>query len=162
MCSLKYWQTSFKNHTREKTGILKAERLRDALLEVGMSCPIITNVIQHDDGNRDAKEGCGFCQTWIYYALESVITFIVMTGTSMNYVLGVYCKSLCFHILLLVLIFTMWFEAQFLTREKISSSPKGRESIWYPPSLQFSVSFGSCLRVRWPACEVEHSTPSGA
>jgi hypothetical protein len=36
MCSLKYWQTSFKNHTREKTGILKAERLRDALLEVGM------------------------------------------------------------------------------------------------------------------------------
>lgn len=36
MCSLKYWQTSFKNHTKEKTGILKAERLRDALLEVGM------------------------------------------------------------------------------------------------------------------------------
>lgn len=35
MCSLKYWQTAFKNHTREKTGILKAERLRDALLEVG-------------------------------------------------------------------------------------------------------------------------------
>ncbi|XP_023720036.1 calpain-C [Cryptotermes secundus] len=35
MCSLKYWQTSFKNHTKEKTGILKAERLRDALLEVG-------------------------------------------------------------------------------------------------------------------------------
>lgn len=35
MCSLKYWQTAFKNHTKEKTGILKAERLRDALLEVG-------------------------------------------------------------------------------------------------------------------------------
>ncbi|XP_063237464.1 calpain-C isoform X3 [Bacillus rossius redtenbacheri] len=35
MCSLKCWQTSFKNHTKEKTGILKAERLRDALLEVG-------------------------------------------------------------------------------------------------------------------------------
>ncbi|XP_046387998.1 calpain-C [Ischnura elegans] len=35
MCSLKYWQTAFKNHTREKTGILKAERLRDALLEIG-------------------------------------------------------------------------------------------------------------------------------
>lgn len=35
MCSLKYWQTAFKKHTKEKTGILKAERLRDALLEVG-------------------------------------------------------------------------------------------------------------------------------
>nr|CAD7454766.1 unnamed protein product [Timema tahoe] len=35
MCSLKYWQTAFKNHTKEKTGILKAERLRDSLLEVG-------------------------------------------------------------------------------------------------------------------------------
>lgn len=37
MCSLKYWQAAFKNHTKEKTGILKAERLRDALLEVGKS-----------------------------------------------------------------------------------------------------------------------------
>ncbi|XP_054289443.1 calpain-C-like [Macrosteles quadrilineatus] len=35
MCSLKYWQTAFKNHTKEKTGILKAERLKEALLEVG-------------------------------------------------------------------------------------------------------------------------------
>ncbi|XP_023016571.1 calpain C [Leptinotarsa decemlineata] len=35
MCSLKFWQTAFKNHTKEKTGILKAERLRDALIEVG-------------------------------------------------------------------------------------------------------------------------------
>ncbi|XP_065219426.1 calpain-C [Planococcus citri] len=35
MCSLKCWQTAFKNHTKEKTGILKAERLKDALLEVG-------------------------------------------------------------------------------------------------------------------------------
>ncbi|XP_073975744.1 calpain C isoform X2 [Rhodnius prolixus] len=35
MCSLKSWQTAFKNHTKEKTGILKAERLRDALHEVG-------------------------------------------------------------------------------------------------------------------------------
>ncbi|XP_014286541.1 calpain-C [Halyomorpha halys] len=35
MCSLKTWQTAFKNHTKEKTGILKAERLRDALYEVG-------------------------------------------------------------------------------------------------------------------------------
>ncbi|XP_025191850.1 calpain-C [Melanaphis sacchari] len=35
MCSLKYWQTVFKNHSKDKTGILKAERLKDALLEVG-------------------------------------------------------------------------------------------------------------------------------
>ncbi|KAL0280267.1 UNVERIFIED_CONTAM: hypothetical protein PYX00_001610 [Menopon gallinae] len=35
MCSLKYWQTAFKNHSKEKTGILRAERLKDALLEVG-------------------------------------------------------------------------------------------------------------------------------
>ena len=69
MCSLKYWQTSFKNHTREKTGILKAERLRDALLEVGMSCTVITNGIHHDDGNRDAKwvvgsVRCGYIMHW--------------------------------------------------------------------------------------------------
>jgi hypothetical protein len=121
MCSLKYWQTSFKNHTREKTGILKAERLRDALLEVGMLCTAITNGIHRDDGNRDAKVGCGFCQMWVHYALVSVITFIVMTGTSINNVLSVYCKSLCFHILLLVLIFTIWSGAQIPTRaEKCS------------------------------------------
>ncbi|XP_031347677.1 calpain-C isoform X2 [Photinus pyralis] len=35
MCSLKHWQTAFKNHTKEKTGILKAERLRDAIIDVG-------------------------------------------------------------------------------------------------------------------------------
>lgn len=35
MCSLKYWQTVFKNHSKDKTGILRAERLKDALLEVG-------------------------------------------------------------------------------------------------------------------------------
>lgn len=35
MCSLKHWQTAFKNHTKEKTGVLKAERLRDAILELG-------------------------------------------------------------------------------------------------------------------------------
>lgn len=35
MCSLKQWQGVFKAHAREKTGILKAERLRDALLDVG-------------------------------------------------------------------------------------------------------------------------------
>ena len=36
MCSLTYWETAFKNHSKEKTGILKAERLKDALLEVGL------------------------------------------------------------------------------------------------------------------------------
>lgn len=35
ICSIKYWQNAFKSHTKEKTGILKADRLRDALLEVG-------------------------------------------------------------------------------------------------------------------------------
>lgn len=49
MCSLKYWQTSFKNHTREKTGILKAERLRDALLEVGMWFVLNSNNDINDD-----------------------------------------------------------------------------------------------------------------
>lgn len=35
MCSLKGWHGVFKNHTKEKSGILKADRLRDALAEVG-------------------------------------------------------------------------------------------------------------------------------
>lgn len=35
MASLKQWQTAFKSHTKEKTGILRAERFRDALLDVG-------------------------------------------------------------------------------------------------------------------------------
>ena len=35
MFSLKSWQSAFKNHTKEKTGVLKAERLRDALSDVG-------------------------------------------------------------------------------------------------------------------------------
>lgn len=35
MFSLKYWQVAFKNQSKEKTGILKAERLKDALFEVG-------------------------------------------------------------------------------------------------------------------------------
>ena len=140
MCSLKYWQTSFKNHTREKTGILKAERLRDALLEVGMSCTIITNVIHHDDGNRDANLCCGFCQMCIHYALESVITFIVMTGTSTNKILGVYFKCLCSHILLLVLIFTIWSGTQIPTRAEkcfllqnvktVSGSHSASYSVW--------------------------------
>ncbi|XP_048525652.1 calpain-C isoform X3 [Dendroctonus ponderosae] len=47
MCSLKNWQTAFKNQTKEKTGILKAERFRDALLEVGfqMSSDVLTTLI---------------------------------------------------------------------------------------------------------------------
>lgn len=35
MASLKQWQTAFKSHTKEKTGILRAERFRDALYDVG-------------------------------------------------------------------------------------------------------------------------------
>jgi len=35
MCSLKVWHNVFKNWTKEKSGILKSERLREALLEVG-------------------------------------------------------------------------------------------------------------------------------
>ncbi|CAH1170202.1 unnamed protein product [Phaedon cochleariae] len=47
MCSLKFWQTAFKNHTKEKTGILKAERLRDSLLEVGfqLSSEVLSTLI---------------------------------------------------------------------------------------------------------------------
>ncbi|XP_028132163.1 calpain-C isoform X2 [Diabrotica virgifera virgifera] len=47
MCSLKFWQTAFKNHTKEKTGILKAERLRDALQEVGfqLSSEVLATLI---------------------------------------------------------------------------------------------------------------------
>uniref|UniRef100_A0ABD2WKN6 Calpain catalytic domain-containing protein n=1 Tax=Trichogramma kaykai TaxID=54128 RepID=A0ABD2WKN6_9HYME len=47
MCSLRYWQGAFKNHTKEKTGILKAERLRDALHEVGfqLSTDVLSIVI---------------------------------------------------------------------------------------------------------------------
>lgn len=47
MCSLKFWQIAFKNHTKEKTGILKAERFRDALLEVGfqLSSDILATLI---------------------------------------------------------------------------------------------------------------------
>jgi len=35
MYSLKSWQSAFKNHTKEKNGVLKGERLRDALADVG-------------------------------------------------------------------------------------------------------------------------------
>ncbi|KAI8431169.1 hypothetical protein MSG28_001208 [Choristoneura fumiferana] len=39
MCSLKHWQMVFKTHAREKMGVLLAERLRDALREVGFVVP---------------------------------------------------------------------------------------------------------------------------
>ncbi|XP_076323479.1 calpain-C-like [Tachypleus tridentatus] len=35
MCSLKYWQTTFKNYTKGTAGILRAERLKEALLDIG-------------------------------------------------------------------------------------------------------------------------------
>ena len=35
MCSLKLWHGVFKNNAKEKSGILIADRLRDALSEVG-------------------------------------------------------------------------------------------------------------------------------
>ena len=35
MCSLKLWHGVFKNNAKEKSGILIADRLRDALAEVG-------------------------------------------------------------------------------------------------------------------------------
>lgn len=35
MCSLKYWQNTFKKHTKGTTGILRAEKLRDALFDTG-------------------------------------------------------------------------------------------------------------------------------
>ena len=35
LCNLKAWQGVFKIHTKEKVGILKGERLKDALYDVG-------------------------------------------------------------------------------------------------------------------------------
>lgn len=35
MINLKTWQGVFKIHTKEKSGILRAERLRDALYDIG-------------------------------------------------------------------------------------------------------------------------------
>ena len=35
MCSLRNWQNTFKNHTKGTTGILRAEKLFDALNEIG-------------------------------------------------------------------------------------------------------------------------------
>ena len=44
MCSLKAWHNVFKTWTKEKSGILKSERLREALLDVGfqVNTPILS------------------------------------------------------------------------------------------------------------------------
>lgn len=39
ICSLKHWQIVFREHAPEKMGVLRAERLRDALREVGFIIP---------------------------------------------------------------------------------------------------------------------------
>lgn len=39
MCSLKHWQLVFRTHAREKMGVLRAERFRDALRDVGFIVP---------------------------------------------------------------------------------------------------------------------------
>ncbi|XP_026746817.1 calpain-C isoform X2 [Trichoplusia ni] len=39
MCSLKHWQLVFRTHAREKMGVLRAERFRDALCDVGFVVP---------------------------------------------------------------------------------------------------------------------------
>lgn len=35
MCSLKLWQNTFGNHTKGTSGILRAEKLKDALIDIG-------------------------------------------------------------------------------------------------------------------------------
>lgn len=47
MINLKTWQGVFKIHTKEKSGILRAERLRDALYDIGfqLSTDIISILI---------------------------------------------------------------------------------------------------------------------
>ncbi|RWS04986.1 calpain-C-like protein [Dinothrombium tinctorium] len=35
MCSLKYWQNIFRNHTKGTSGILRAEKMQEALLDIG-------------------------------------------------------------------------------------------------------------------------------
>ncbi|CAG5028936.1 unnamed protein product [Parnassius apollo] len=39
ICSLKHWQNVFREHAPEKMGVLRAERLKDALREVGFVIP---------------------------------------------------------------------------------------------------------------------------
>lgn len=36
MCSLRFWQAIFKNHTKGTSGILRADKLKEALHDVGM------------------------------------------------------------------------------------------------------------------------------
>lgn len=54
MVNLKGWQGVFKIHTKEKSGILRAERLRDALYDVGFQlstdilCILILRYMRRD------------------------------------------------------------------------------------------------------------------
>lgn len=47
MCSLRYWQNIFKNHTKGTAGILRVEKLEDALADVGfgLSSEVASRVI---------------------------------------------------------------------------------------------------------------------
>ncbi|GBO98758.1 Calpain-C, partial [Eumeta japonica] len=47
MCSLKLWQTVFRMHAREKMGVVRAERLRDALRDLGFVVPehVLSNLV---------------------------------------------------------------------------------------------------------------------
>lgn len=35
MCSLRFWQNIFKTHTKGTSGILRADKLKEALYDVG-------------------------------------------------------------------------------------------------------------------------------
>ncbi|XP_063592677.1 calpain-C-like [Penaeus indicus] len=64
MVSLKFWQNAFKSHTKERTGILKAERLRDALEDVGFQLNtevVSTLVLRYMRRRRNIKVR-GLCQ----------------------------------------------------------------------------------------------------
>ena len=45
MCSLRNWQNTFKNHTKGTTGILRAEKLYEALNDIGMSFDTILEFV---------------------------------------------------------------------------------------------------------------------
>lgn len=48
MVNLKSWQGVFKIYTKEKTGVLRAEKLRDALYDIGFQLSSdIMNVLMH-------------------------------------------------------------------------------------------------------------------
>lgn len=48
MVNLKAWQGVFKIYSKEKAGVLRAERLRDALCDVGFQLSTdIMNVLMH-------------------------------------------------------------------------------------------------------------------